>query len=315
MRIVIRADASPALGMGHVYRALALEHEFAALGHEVTLTTRSEGEYALGYDFLSGRSENVAGPSMRRAASFDVAIQDTLGMGDADVWYSQQCGTFIITLEDFGGGAEGADLTINALYAEPEHAWTGPRNAILAQCFEDAEPIEVREKVERIILAFGGTDPGSLTSRALAAVYESDFAGRLDIVLGPGCTYGVKSRVGRIDVAVHRDVRDMAALMGCADLAITSAGRTVTELMSLGVPTIALCQNTRELTHTHASGHYGVLNLGLGEHVTVAGLRHHIDAMLDVGIRRMMHERMLAALRGRTNRGIVERILAAVEEG
>ncbi len=305
MHVVIRADASPALGMGHVYRALSLEHELVALGHEVDIAAYNK----LGRDYLRTRSANMVGH--RWLGGYDLIILDILDTHAEDVLRLQQTGAKVVTFEDLGGGGDLADLTINALYAEPEHAWTGPRNAILASCFEDAEPIEIRDKVERILIAFGGTDPARLTRLALLALDGPH--DQIDVVVGPGNT---AVPIGGGQVRVHHDVRDMAALMARADLAVTSAGRTVTELMSLGVPTIALCQNERELTHTHASGRYGVVNLGLGAYVTPNGFRAHIDALRrDVELRRRMHARMLEALRGRSNRAIVERILAAVEEG
>ena len=44
---------------------------------------------------------------------------------------------------------------------------------------------------------------------------------------------------------------------------VTSAGRTVYEAASLGVPTVVLCQNDRELQHDFASPDHGIINLGI----------------------------------------------------
>jgi spore coat polysaccharide biosynthesis predicted glycosyltransferase SpsG len=106
----------------------------------------------------------------------------------------------------------------------------------------------------------------------------------------------------------------MADVMREADIAITSAGRTVTELMVLGIPTIALCQNQRELTHTHASSTFGVTNLGLGSEVSAARLAEHIRGLTDdLHVRQTMRARAFAAVAGRSNRRIAERILEAAE--
>jgi spore coat polysaccharide biosynthesis predicted glycosyltransferase SpsG len=109
-------------------------------------------------------------------------------------------------------------------------------------------------------------------------------------------------------------VTDLAVVMRECDMALTSAGRTVTELMTQGIPTIALCQNMRELMHTHASSPFGVTNLGLGEHITPAALAHHVEVLLgDRSLRASMRTRMLSAVRDRSNRRIVMDILAAAE--
>ena len=50
-----------------------------------------------------------------------------------------------------------------------------------------------------------------------------------------------------------------------ADIIFTSAGKYMYEICSLGVPTICLCQNERELTHVFCSNTNGFINMGLGE--------------------------------------------------
>jgi hypothetical protein len=82
--------------------------------------------------------------------------------------------------------------------------------------------------------------------------------------------------------------------------------------MTQGIPTIALCQNLRELLHTHASSPFGVTNLGLGDHVSVENLRSHIELLINNhDIRLSMYRRMRKAARGRANERIVKRILSA----
>jgi spore coat polysaccharide biosynthesis predicted glycosyltransferase SpsG len=101
----------------------------------------------------------------------------------------------------------------------------------------------------------------------------------------------------------------MAEVMQSADLAISSGGRSVTELMTVGVPTIVMCQNRRELLHTHASMAYGVMNLGLGRFVAGAPLERTLRLVIeDVALRRNMQQLMLNATRERSNHAIIERI-------
>jgi spore coat polysaccharide biosynthesis predicted glycosyltransferase SpsG len=104
--------------------------------------------------------------------------------------------------------------------------------------------------------------------------------------------------------------------MGKADLAISSAGRTVTELISLGVPVLCLCQNEKELTHTHASARFGVINLGLGFLVDPSTIAAHIRRLIDsVELRRTLRERALHESADRTNAAVIGRIMAKLELG
>ena len=52
--------------------------------------------------------------------------------------------------------------------------------------------------------------------------------------------------------------------MSKMDLAITSQGRTVYELASMGVPAIVMAQNDREAKHVFAGIQNGFINLGIG---------------------------------------------------
>ena len=53
-----------------------------------------------------------------------------------------------------------------------------------------------------------------------------------------------------------------------ADIVITSNGRTVFEIASLGVPSISISQNERETHHTFAQQAEGVIYLGLSDENT-----------------------------------------------
>src|SRR5690606_30931581 len=86
--IVIRADAAPRLGMGHVFRAMALAHELAS--HDVVIATRSDGPYALGAEYLRRTpyrveilaDEDAFLPYCRRRAP-DIAVLDVLDTSEA----------------------------------------------------------------------------------------------------------------------------------------------------------------------------------------------------------------------------------------
>jgi spore coat polysaccharide biosynthesis predicted glycosyltransferase SpsG len=223
----------------------------------------------------------------------------------------------LVSLEDLGPGSRLADIVINDLYTDayPKQShWYGVQNAILAPQFELITPrAEVRPNVEHVLVTFGGTDPCDLTRKALAALQSLQFAGRVTVVLGPGYAHGaISTSEYNLQGEVLQAVANMAAVMREADVAVTSAGRTVTELMTLGIPTVVLCQNLRELRHSHASSPFGVINLGLGEHAGVDAVAQHLQLLLsDAALRREMQQRALRSVSKRSNRAIAQRILDA----
>jgi spore coat polysaccharide biosynthesis predicted glycosyltransferase SpsG len=227
---------------------------------------------------------------------------------------------FVVSFEDLGPGTIYSDIVINDLYYDPypqDNHWYGVEYSILAPHFEALGPApEPRPEVSEVLVTFGGSDPSRLTEKALSALAGTEHDFRVTVVVGPVdpgwsgnlSDYGLQGEV-------VRSAESMVSLMHRADLAITSAGRTVTELMSQAIPTTALCQNVRELLHTHASSPFGVANLGLGEHVGVDNLKSHIELLIrHHDIRLSMYRRMRKAVRGRSNERIVKRILSAAEK-
>ena len=323
-RIVIRADAGPDLGMGHVYRAYALFLEMH--DHDVRVVVSGDDAHRLGVDFLRGH--DVAIECVESEQGFrdflgwfepDIVIVDMLDTDEEFISAIRPLAPFLVAVEDLGPGAQQADLVINDLYTDfhaAENHWYGVRYAVLGPQFESvAVSPEMRPEVSRILVTFGGADPRGLTTKALQAIAETEFDGEVTVVLGPGYQHGdVDLASFGLRGTVLRAVTDLAVVMSDCDVALTSAGRTVTELMTQGIPTIALCQNMRELMHTHASSPFGVTNLGLGEHITPAVLAQHIELLLgDSRLRAAMRSRMLSAVRDRSNRRIVTDILSAAE--
>ena len=85
----------------------------------------------------------------------------------------------------------------------------------------------------------------------------------------------------------------MSEHMHNADLIFTSAGRTMYEIASLGVPCICLCQNERELSHIFGNAEHGFINLGLGSEVSKEEIRETFEnAIEDYQLRCEMNRRM-----------------------
>jgi spore coat polysaccharide biosynthesis predicted glycosyltransferase SpsG len=97
------------------------------------------------------------------------------------------------------------------------------------------------------------------------------------------------------DVLLYRDVPLMSELMAGADVAFTSAGRTLYELAHMGVPAVVLAQNDGEMKHHFASIENGFLFLGLGSEASAGAISSAFDALTTSrDLRRALHRRMMA---------------------
>lgn len=319
-RVLIRCDAGFALGMGHAYRALALAQELAE--HRLTIVI-SEHE-PLSAEFFASHpfevrqvASNEAFFELVDAERPDLVIVDQLDTTADYIRRLKQSASRVVTFEDLGPGAEAADLLVSELYENPRvpaaRQLGGLANAILSPAFnESVHPIVVRPEVETVLVVFGGTDPSHLARKSLQALAASGFEGEVLVVRGLGTDADLDLDEFGLRGEVLFNVKHMPSVMQRADLALSSAGRTITELLSLGIPVVCLAQNAKEATHTHASAEFGVVNLGLGVEVTVPELALAISGLLNSREQRQqLHERALRATAGRSNAEVVRRILDA----
>lgn len=318
-RILLRTDAAKELGMGHVYRTLALAYALAR--HEITIVLSEDkplgNEFFADYPFaIDTVKDDLEFLSYARKAKADLVVLDRL---DNVAEFVALLGGFckVVTFEDLGDGAEAADLLISDLYENPRVPATkqlsGVENAILAPSFETLNrQIQFHDAVQEVLVLFGGTDPSNLAVTALRALEKIEFSGRVTIVRGLGAEL-VDPASYKLRLRVLSNIKNMPAVMETADLAISSAGRTITELSSLGIPTICMAQNAKELTHTHTTPSNGVLMLGMGKLVSVETLGAHIQELIDnTDLRQRLHTRALEATAGRSNERIVRRILKQI---
>ncbi|MER7796512.1 hypothetical protein [Microbacterium sp. NPDC096154] len=317
LRIVVRTDAAPELGMGHVYRSMAVATELAR--HDLRLyTSRHKPLGRRFFDRLPFENREVDGDDefVAELAAFrpDLVIFDVLDTSAEliDAIRERVPGVRVLTFEDLGTGAARADLVVAEFIPVHEgarRALTGIDNAILAPGFDYVRaPNPLRDAVEHVLVLFGGTDPSRLGERALDALARIGFTGDVTAVRGLGAApLPEVDRPFRLEVLT--DVRHMPSVIGRADLAFTSAGRTVIELATLGVPSIGMAQNEKELTHTHATAANGVLMLGLGSQTEPAVLDDAVRRMVeDSALRRELRESALRAVAGRSNHRTLGRI-------
>lgn len=320
-RVVIRADASSTMGMGHAYRALALAQEFAR--HKVVIVTDANMPMgAMIFNRHPFEVVEVDGPSgffaWLEENPADLVILDQLDTTEDYVRAVRPHTGKLVTFEDLGAGAALTDLVVSDLYQNlnvpDDRQLTGIANAILAPNFEtDMEPAPFRTAPERILIVFGGTDPAHLTEKTLEALGQVEFPGEITVIVGPGVKRDISLETYGLRGEMLHDVTHMPGVMRRVDMAVSSAGRTVTELVSLGLPVLCLCQNEKELTHTHAAARFGVINLGLGELVGVDTLAAHIGRLTtSVQLRTIMRARALHETAGRSNAAVIERIARCI---
>lgn len=278
-KIVIRLEGYPQIGLGHIYRGLLLAESF--IEHDVLFVISAKSQLGIQkleqshypYRVIADEKEFFAYLAESPA---DIVINDVL---DTKITYMEKLrtvGAKIINFEDMGEGRRLADAVINALYEKKEeeaNIYWGDKYYLIRDEFLLESPRSFREKVQEILVIFGGTDPNDLTEKTVRAFMKLSAEQELHctVILGMGYQYAEKIRnlvscmADRFDVI--QDVKMMAQYMARADIAVSSQGRTMLELVSMKVPTILMAQNEREMSHVFGSLENGFLNLGLGKSI------------------------------------------------
>ena len=291
-RIVLRAHGHRNIGMGHIYHALTLYYNLT--GHEVMFVTSSafsEGVSKLQSCFvpLTLLDTDQEFFSFLEAYKPDIVVNDCL---DTTAEYIQEVKSRcprVVTIEDQGEGAELADVVINALYDEDIpctiNAYYGQKYACLRDEFVIATPSPFRQEVENVLILFGGTDPSDLTSllyQTVSEIGEQYPSITFTFLTGFGydaVAHGVTTQKDK-HIYVVNDAKHVSDYMHDADLAVTSQGRTLYELATMGVPAIVMAQNKREQLHHFANMQNGFLNIGLGQEVQSDTLKRTLDWLI-----------------------------------
>lgn len=271
-KVAIYVNGNNTRGMGHIYRALELADEFYSkpdIYYDINQTdVKIFGETTHNLVGVDGIAELY---NILRQKQYDILINDILTTSiDYMIGLKKTLpNAKLINFEDDGEGSYKADLVFNALYSESDIPTikTGEKYYISSKLFMFYKPVEIREKVERIFIAFGGADPQNYTDRLLDIISGTEEYNKykFTVVLGRA-----KKNIGNLlefskydNIEVLYDVGNMPELMSECDIAITSRGRTGYELAILGIPTIAMAQNKREEKHGFVNNENGFTYIGL----------------------------------------------------
>ncbi|MCM2310382.1 MAG: hypothetical protein NDI84_03170 [Steroidobacteraceae bacterium] len=103
------------------------------------------------------------------------------------------------------------------------------------------------QRVARVLLIFGGSDPANLTSAVLDQLLSMEAAPLIDVVLGAHFHHDVDLRevlrrhaARQANVTVRRDIPNVAELMYAANLVIASPGLSAFEALRVGTPVIVV---------------------------------------------------------------------------
>lgn len=304
-RIIMRVDGTVRTGLDRVRFCLTLAYNL--FGHDVVFVTNENCTEGLElirssnfpiktitcnedfFDFLTNNR-------------FDVIVNNCLDTTCEYIKTLKAHCDHVVTIDDIGEGSIYADIVINPLsddHLNRKNVYSGEKYVCLRDEFSIAKVKPFSKEVKNVLVFFGGSDQLNLTERVynIACLLNSKYPDiRFNFILGLGynCQSNIVSTNEEKNIYVISNANYVSEYIEKADLAITSQGRTVYELASLGVPAIVLAQNEREQLHSFAQMKNGFFNLGLGTDVNDQTLLKTFDLLVESdSIRQEMRQLML----------------------
>lgn len=251
--LLVRADASPTMGMGHLLRTLALAQAWQDRGGTVVCATidppdrarcrlEREGVEVLHVDRPAGGAGDLAwtcGIAHERAAC---VVVDGYHLGVPFANALVDAGLRTLLVDDMGSAAPIRAMVLNqnlhgtrSIYPlAGDLVLVGTRYAMLRRELlrmrRPPGPAAVRAR--SALVTFGGADPARLTEAAALALLAAGLE-RVVAVVGPAAP-GLGP--GHPGIELHVDPPDFFGLAASTDMAVVAAGSTVWEFAWLGVP-------------------------------------------------------------------------------
>ncbi len=320
-KILFRTIGQRKLGMGHIYRCLSIAYKL--VGHELLFVTDEKSEMGIEklkesffpYKVITDYEDYE---SILATYAPDIVVNDVLDTTEDMVLLERKYAKRIVNFEDMGKGAPLADVVINALYenqpAKPFNVREGSDYYFIRDEFLEQKPKAFSEECKNIMIIFGGADPLDLTGKLYNVCQKlHDKMPECEFHFITGFAYLGKDKVNDIpekNIFIHKDVKRVSAYMKNADLAITSQGRTIFELASMGVPAIVMAQNDREAQHVFAGIHNGFINLGLGKNIDEESIMKSVQWLADTpNVRREMRDAELSHEFAKGQQRVIDLIL------
>jgi len=273
--LLIRADASIAIGTGHAMRCLALAQAWQDAGGKAVFAMAestpavearllAEGcEIVRETAAIGGEDDAKQARELAQQRQSRWIVVDGYGFGADYQATLKVAGLKVLFIDDNGhAGHYSADLVLNqnahasdALYANREgttRLLLGPQYALLRREFavwQDWKR-EISEVGRKVLVTMGGSDPDNVTAKVIDAIASQP---NLEVVVVVGGTNPhlnqLQQTVGRLESRVRliENADNMPKLMAEADVAVSGAGTTCWEICFMGLPAliIVLAENQR----------------------------------------------------------------------
>lgn len=262
--LLIRTDAGPEIGIGHVTRCFALGYAWRERGGDAIF-------FGTGCEFMAEsmrqagirliRAETAPGSGEDAAATAELcrnvscAVLDGYHFGSGFQERIRSAGVRLAVIDDYGHlDHYAADIILNQnCYASEElyrarapsaQLLLGTEYALLRPVFSSwsSWEREIPETARKVLITLGGGNAGGAYVKAVRALSDMDNP-YVRILIGPvhpDRSSVEKEIAGKKEFQIHGYTEDMPSLLAWADIAVTAGGSTCWEAAFMGLPSVLI---------------------------------------------------------------------------
>ena len=293
LNIAVNVGGYHEIGTGHIFRQISMMDEKPYFNYIFlissihTLAKKVLEENFIDYIIYNDYNDLI---NIIKNNNIDIIINDILDTDTTLMKELKNNGLFILNYEDRSDAITYADIVINDMYPinnfkNLNNVYTGSEYTCMRRDLTLYQSSIKRDKVNKIILTFGGSDPCNYTELCLKILTENNIHTKIKIIIILGLGYlhdnKIYNNYKHPNIYIYKNIQNMARILRNGDIAITSNGRTLLELCYFQVPTISLAQNEREKTHVHAKEENGIIFLGMKNEFTNNSLLKNINNLIN----------------------------------
>jgi len=266
-KLTVLTEGGRVFGFGHITRCISISKHFEDFGVMVEFIV--DGDDSI-LPILENQSLILMNwldkkPLLQKLQESSFVLIDSLRISNDQIDDIQKLDTVIIYIDDekrqnFLEKGFVLDWTIlvdkkNYFLPKKENVTylLGSKYTPLREAFAGSNRILINSEIKRVFISFGGSDVRNLTAKVLEFLSKNFPSLKKIVVIGDGFTNTKSIKLFQdknTTLIYNAHAEEMSSLMNNSDIAISSGGQTLYELVSLGVPTIAilLVENARDDT-------------------------------------------------------------------
>ena len=260
VRVAFRTGGGRRIGFGHVRRCLSLALALRNLGAQSLFLLDGDPEVfklvaAAGHETTRIRIGHDVEDTVSqcRDSNLDAIVADSYSFSTSYFRGLGEAARVVVVLDDLADRELPVTLVVNGSAGAGQLRYRGssettyllgPQYILLRQEFAEVPTRTIADRVGRVLITVGGSDPNNLTVRLMQWVARVLGSVNQDVVVGPLfenlAALQAEAETAASSIALHRDPADMRGLMLAADLALCGGGQTTYELAATGTPAIAI---------------------------------------------------------------------------